>query len=69
MKDFKLYFYRGPVMINDNCVKNSWKAETMALDKRDAYNKFVMKCRYLAVGFLEGNAKITLPGQLSEDKS
>lgn len=62
----KLFSYRGPVLVDDNCIKKSWSAETQAISKNDAYNKFVMKCRYSALDFVDKNVKVTLPGQLIE---
>lgn len=66
MKRFKLYFYKGPILIEDNCFRESWRAETVAINKNDAYNRFIMKCRREALDFIDPNIKITLPGQLSE---
>lgn len=65
-RDFKLFIYKGPIMVNDNCVKESWTAETSATNKSDAYNRFVMKCRYSMLDFLDRNVKVTLPGRLIE---
>ena len=66
VKDFKLFTYKGPIMVDDNCINESWCAETQAFSKHDAYNNFVMKCRYSTLDFLDKNVKITLPGRLIE---
>ena len=64
----KLFSYKGPVMVNDNCIDNSWSVETSAFDRRDAYNRLVMKVRNIMIDSLDMNAKITLPGRLVEVK-
>lgn len=63
---FKLFAYKGPIMVEDNCVNECWTAETNALNKDDAYNRFIMKCRYSAFDYLDRGVKITLPGRLME---
>lgn len=65
-KDFKLFAYKGPIMVEDNCVQEVWNADTMAFDKRDAYNKLVMMCRHSALDFIDRSIKISLPGRLTE---
>ena len=65
-RDFKLYSYKGPVMIDDNCVNKSWRGETSAYNKRDAYNRLTMRCRHDITDFFGEDVKVTLPGQLIE---
>lgn len=64
-----LYSYKGPVMVDDNCLKNSWSSETIARNKTEAYNNFVMKCKRTLEDVYGMNIKVTLPGRLNEVKS
>lgn len=66
--NIKRFVYKGPIMVEDDCVNECWTAETNALDEKDAYNRFIMKCRHSAFDFLDMRIKITLPGKLMEVK-
>lgn len=64
----KLFVYKGPIMVDDNCVKTDWSRDVSALDKKDAYNNFVMIAKYFLeeVADIPMNSKVTLPGSLIE---
>lgn len=64
----KLYRYKGPVLIDGNCVTESWLVDTSAFDKDDAYNRLVMKYRHAGLDDVDPNAFVVLPGQLIEVK-
>lgn len=64
----KLYSYKGPIMVNDNCINNSYELKTSAFNKRDAYNRMIMRIRNFLLDDIDMNAKVTLPGRLSEVK-
>ena len=66
MINFKTYSYIGSVWIDDHKVKSNWKAQIAAANSRDAYNRFVMKWRYLLDGVVDWPAKIVLPGKVVE---
>lgn len=59
----KRYFYKGPVMLFDNCIERAWSAETWAVSETKARNNLVY--RYKKDNDLATKAKISLPGKLS----
>ena len=56
------FVYRGPVMIFDRCVTNSWSGETVAESKAKAKSNlaYQYKKRYN----LTPGSKVTLPGEI-----
>lgn len=60
----KTYHYQGPVMMFDNCVMSSWSAETWATSAAKAKSNLIY--RYKQDNNLAPNAKITLPGKITE---
>lgn len=65
---YKLFVYKGPVMVDDNCINETWEAETMAVDRTDAYSRLVMKNRHSNILEIDSDSKVTLPGRLIEVK-
>lgn len=63
-KNLQMYHYQGPVMIFNTCVMSSWSAETMAVSPAKAKSNLIY--RYKRDNNLAENAKITLPGKLTE---
>lgn len=59
----KTYIYKGPVMLFDNCIEQSWTAETWAESEKKARNNLAY--RYKMDHDLASRAKISLPGRLS----
>ena len=58
----KEYIYQGPVMLFDNCVERSWKAQTWAVSEQKARNNLTF--RYKQDHNLAAQAKISLPGRV-----
>lgn len=58
----KRYFYKGPVMLFDNCIERSWSADTWAVSETKARSNLIY--RYKKDRDLDRRSKISLPGKL-----
>ena len=65
MSQISRYSYKGPVMIFDRCVANSWYGETLAESKSKA--KSNLAYQYKKKYNLSPGAKVTLPGKVVEE--
>lgn len=63
-KNKRTWHYSGPVMRFDNCIEQSWSADTWAVSKSKAMNNLIY--RYKQDHDLAPGVKITLPGRLIE---
>lgn len=62
MSQYGRYAYKGPVLIFDRCVANSWTGETVAESKAKAKNNLAYQ--YKKKNNLTPGAKVTLPGEI-----